>query len=199
MDIKHRADAKQKSIIEASIALFLKYTANKTNIDEIAAAAHVSKVTLYKYFQDKSGLYSSVYSRIEDDLGSDISRQARGGSPVIQKMMGYINVYTEFIGSGRLGLCEELSGLSGDVRDRFASFQISSEKLIFQLIAEAKEQGLVRTDIDDAVIFHYINMGLSYFRHDERYRVRMQSDTSFRQAYMALMLQSVFNDRSTLV
>lgn len=39
--MKNGTGAKQKSIIEASIALFLKYTVSKTSIDEIAAAAHV--------------------------------------------------------------------------------------------------------------------------------------------------------------
>lgn len=114
-------------------------------------------------------------------------------------MKNYIDIYTAFIGSGSLKLCEELSELRPSVREHFNSFQAGCESIIKQLIAKAKEQGLIRAGIDDGVIFHFINMGLSYFRHDERYRINMLSDTGFRQEFMALMFKSIFNDHSATV
>lgn len=199
MDKQHRADAIQKSIIEASTDMFLKHTANKTGVDEVAAAARVSKATLYKYFQDKNGLCLSVYAHVADELSRDIARQLSGEIPIVQKMTNYINIYTAFIGSGYLGMCEELSVLNADVRKRFGLLQAEGEKLLLHLIAEAKEQGFIDTGIDDAVIFHYINMGLSYFRYNERYRGIMQNDERFRQAFMALVFQGILSDPSAFL
>lgn len=55
-----RSDVKRQAIIEAATRLFLEKGYPGTSMDEIAAAAAVSKVTVYKQFHDKDRLFSDI-------------------------------------------------------------------------------------------------------------------------------------------
>ena len=55
-----RSDLKRRSIIDAATRLFLDQGYQGTSMDEIAAAAEVSKQTVYKQFQDKDRLFSEI-------------------------------------------------------------------------------------------------------------------------------------------
>jgi TetR/AcrR family transcriptional repressor of mexJK operon len=55
-----RSDLKRRSIIDAATRLFLDRGYQGTPMDEIAAAAGVSKQTVYKHFQDKDQLFNAI-------------------------------------------------------------------------------------------------------------------------------------------
>ncbi len=56
----NRSDVKRRAIVEAATRLFLEKGYPGTSMDEIAAAAEVSKVTVYKQFHDKDQLFSDI-------------------------------------------------------------------------------------------------------------------------------------------
>jgi TetR/AcrR family transcriptional regulator, mexJK operon transcriptional repressor len=55
-----RSALKRRAIIEAATTLFLRNGYQGTSMDEIAAAAAVSKQTVYKNFADKEHLFSDI-------------------------------------------------------------------------------------------------------------------------------------------
>ena len=55
-----RTLVKRDAITEAAIRLFLTNGYRATSMDEVAAAAGVSKVTLYKQFGDKESLFTTI-------------------------------------------------------------------------------------------------------------------------------------------
>jgi len=67
--------AKRQAIVEAATRAFFDSGFAATSIEQIAAAACVSKVTVYKHFGDKSGLFTAAVenecSRLRDyfDIG----------------------------------------------------------------------------------------------------------------------------------
>jgi TetR/AcrR family transcriptional repressor of mexJK operon len=89
-----RSARKRRAILEAGTTLFLRHGYRGTSMDEIAAAAGVSKQTVYKHFADKESLFSEiVISTVEEvakpvhdevlklqdsgDLEADLRRLAR--------------------------------------------------------------------------------------------------------------------------
>lgn len=67
--VKPQAEKKREAIIAAASDVFLKHGFMNASMDAIAAAAPVSKATLYKYFKDKKDLFSeAVRSRCEQLL-----------------------------------------------------------------------------------------------------------------------------------
>ena len=57
---ERRKEMKKNSILEAALALFIKYGINKVPVSEIAKEANVSQVTIYNYFESKDNLISEV-------------------------------------------------------------------------------------------------------------------------------------------
>ncbi len=61
-----RTELKRLAIVDAATRLFLKQGYQGTSMDEIAAAAGVSKQTVYKQFQDKEQLFTGIVLGITD-------------------------------------------------------------------------------------------------------------------------------------
>ena len=55
-----RSTRKRQAILHVGRRLFLQKGYAGTSMDEVAAAADVSKVTIYKYFSDKQTLFAAV-------------------------------------------------------------------------------------------------------------------------------------------
>lgn len=54
---------KREAILEAAGGLFLEHGFDRTTMDAIAAAAGVSKLTVYSHFHDKEGLFRALIAR----------------------------------------------------------------------------------------------------------------------------------------
>ena len=61
-----RTDQKRQAITEAATGLFLRQGYEGTSMDEIAAAAAVSKQTVYKQFTDKEQLFATIVTAITE-------------------------------------------------------------------------------------------------------------------------------------
>jgi TetR/AcrR family transcriptional repressor of mexJK operon len=61
-----RSQHKRQAIVEAATGLFLQQGYQGTSMDEIAAAAEVSKQTVYKQFTDKPQLFQDIVLGISD-------------------------------------------------------------------------------------------------------------------------------------
>jgi TetR/AcrR family transcriptional repressor of mexJK operon len=68
-DEEGRSAQKRRAIIEAATAAFLRSGYLGTSMDEIAAAAGVSKQTVYKQFADKNRLFNEIVLGTIDDVG----------------------------------------------------------------------------------------------------------------------------------
>jgi TetR/AcrR family transcriptional repressor of mexJK operon len=61
-----RSDRKRLAIVDAATRLFLSQGYQGTSMGEIAAAAEVSKQTVYKQFQDKEQLFTGIVTGITE-------------------------------------------------------------------------------------------------------------------------------------
>ena len=57
-----RSAQKRRAILDAAREVFLKNGYPGTSMDEVAALAGVSKVTVYKHFSDKHSLFVAVFT-----------------------------------------------------------------------------------------------------------------------------------------
>lgn len=65
---------KYNLILEAARKVFMEKGYNVASMDEIAAAAPVSKATLYSYFKDKKELFSEMMKRRCEDLSDAVDK-----------------------------------------------------------------------------------------------------------------------------
>ena len=64
-----RSARKRRSVVAAATALFLQHGYPGTSMDQIAAAAAVSKPTVYRFFADKEQLFTEIVLGTLDQAG----------------------------------------------------------------------------------------------------------------------------------
>jgi AcrR family transcriptional regulator len=73
-----RSARKRAAILEAATAAFLRNGYLGTSMDEIAAAAAVSKQTVYKHFADKEQLFTEIVAGVVDGAGEPLEGEVLG-------------------------------------------------------------------------------------------------------------------------
>jgi len=91
-DGERRSDRKHRAILTAATATFLEHGYRGTSMDAVAAAAGVSKQTIYQHFGDKRRLFSEMIAgtvqvasdpvheevrRLGESAGGDLAKQLR--------------------------------------------------------------------------------------------------------------------------
>jgi AcrR family transcriptional regulator len=71
-DPDDRWGRKHRSILEAATAVFLANGYLGTSMDEIAARAGVSKMTVYKHFVDKERLFVEIVTRTVEEISDPV-------------------------------------------------------------------------------------------------------------------------------
>jgi TetR/AcrR family transcriptional repressor of mexJK operon len=67
-----RSVRKRRAILQAATEAFLEHGYLGTSMDEIAAAASVSKQTVYKHFADKESLFAGIVTAAVDEAGDPV-------------------------------------------------------------------------------------------------------------------------------
>lgn len=58
------AQLKREQILQGALKIFLQEGYEGTSMDRVAATAGVSKITIYKHFQDKEGLFTALIEQV---------------------------------------------------------------------------------------------------------------------------------------
>lgn len=58
------AQRKRAQILQGALKIFLQEGFEGTSMDRVAAAAGVSKITIYKHFQDKEGVFKALIEQV---------------------------------------------------------------------------------------------------------------------------------------
>jgi AcrR family transcriptional regulator len=196
IDYEGQIMKKRSKILNTTIKLFVEKDIKKVTMDDIAARANVSKMTVYKYFLNKESLYETVGKEVLDSCYDALTRQYETPDTAVHKMIGCTSVLVDFIAKGHLALCHKLSDLNEDVGGHLAHFNTDVKKIMISLIKEGKKGALIRKDISNECIYHYINMGMYYFQHNAEYRNKMIYEPSFREEYMTFLWSHIFIDFS---
>ncbi|HEY5696794.1 MAG TPA: TetR/AcrR family transcriptional regulator [Acidimicrobiales bacterium] len=76
-DKKTTSAGKRRAILDAATAAFLRNGYRGTSMDEIAAAARVSKQTVYKHFSDKERLFAEIVTATVHEAGDTVEEGVR--------------------------------------------------------------------------------------------------------------------------
>lgn len=187
-----RKEKKELDILNAAIVCFKNNNIKKVTLDEIAATANVSKMTIYKYFGDKDSLYCFVGQHILKSYKEALDKILLTKNPFYDTFTGYFDVLVNYIVSGDWELNTHLKKLNKEFEVNFASFENDIELAILRLITKGQDLNIIVSNEKKEIIYHYINMGLTYFKYDPDYREKIVNDTSFSDDFMNFVLRNVF-------
>lgn len=116
-----RSEAKRTAMLSAAESLFLADGYERASVDAIAAAAGVSKRTIYDHFGDKENLFSavvaSVTSKVMDTLQVAIEEELPEGCDPGPSLLSFVRrVATVTFSSSEYVLFRRLLAASGPVR-----------------------------------------------------------------------------------
>ena len=139
-------DTKRK-IFEAALKLFTEKGYERTTMDDIIAAAQVSKGSIYWHFKSKKELFSELYDYWCESIFSDFEKLANSGLEPVDKLralidltlvqwiegrLEHVEVFLEFV---NMGLKDE------QFRERLLGIYRASSDNLVQLIEEGIENG----------------------------------------------------------
>lgn len=92
------ASARRALIVEAAIACFAERGYDQTAMDDVAAAAVVSKPVLYDHFPSKSALYAAVLVHLSETLFTMAADDRDAASSTEAAVSATIARFVEFVG-----------------------------------------------------------------------------------------------------
>ncbi|MDR0136165.1 TetR/AcrR family transcriptional regulator [Metabacillus idriensis] len=166
---ERRKQTKMEQIQKAAFQLFSQNGINKVNIQEIAAAANVSQVTIYNYYGSKDSLAIQVIKRFFQEqidfytnlFNMDIPFQEKMEKLVEQKI-----AHSKAIGPE---LLEYMMADEGEMKQIMTDFTVNQSIPLFKSFIECgKKEGHIRDDLSFETIMFYFNMFASeVYKHPE--------------------------------
>jgi len=139
---------KIKDITEAARVLLWKFGIRRVSVEEICREANVSKVTFYKYFENKTDLAIHLLDNVYREsleiyrnlMARDIPFEEKVRETIRMKMEGTKNLSNELI--------EDILGHpDNDLKKYYAEISGEVLKEVIQGYTEAQKKGEIRPDI----------------------------------------------------
>ncbi len=163
---------RRDEIAEMFKKYFHHYGFKKTSVDDVAAELHISKKTIYEYFDSKDAVFAYIIKREADQASQTMSRRLEGISKSTEKMQMLIHL----IFDNAEMYIKSSSGLDLHDKDDMASqsFQAAYESILMLVVDEGIRRGefhLPEGDLNRSFLKAVILQGLLALRQDPDCRV----------------------------
>ncbi len=139
-------------IKETALEMFATQGVDKISMDEIAAGANVSKVTIYKYFHSKEDLHKAVVNLYADQVIAATEAIISSDLDFMEKLKFALSAKTSKIamGSNRyfLDLLKQDRQAEGNLNHQI-------KNIILRFIEEGKQQGYIDESIPTEILYLY--------------------------------------------
>jgi AcrR family transcriptional regulator len=131
---------REPQILEVAGRVFAARGYHAASMDEIAAAADVTKPLVYSYFGSKEGLYVAYIERSGRDLLGRLRRAADPSAPPRERLEAGIVEFLGFVEERRDGwrvLYSQAAARGGPLAEEVASLRAAIAAMIGRLLSEA--------------------------------------------------------------
>lgn len=190
-----RRNDKKAVILQTALELFEKYGFEKVTVTEIAEKAHVSKVSIYNFFESKDNLRRIIVKNILDESLDETKALVEEDCNFIDKMEKYLE--NRIINENRYNMDFLFEAVEADpvLRQYLDDFNIENKYLISCLIKEGKKIGYFSADISDTAIEIYIDIFYNYFLHNRKTRTALERNPKLAEEINLLFLDGLIRHR----
>jgi AcrR family transcriptional regulator len=191
-----------KRIINNAKEEFILRGFKLANVDNLAKAIGISKATLYKYIPQKDLLfkkcfiehlneYASAFKKCSSEI-LEVSEQA-----FFSKLFAMIRISSKFIEITNKMLGIEEKRRFPDLYEKLQAFASKQIEANFRIIlSKGKELKLIRSEVDDVILFHIINyslMNLSELHINLSHRF---SASELLYKYFSIIFKGILNEQA---
>lgn len=153
---QQRTQSKMERIKRIALELFLTHGPDRVSMDEVAAKADVSKVTIYKYFGSKEELYSAVITLFIDETLAATEAILNSDMDFLAIFKGLLAMQAD---AAHLVSFERLfqiwDGDNQTARDLNESLQDKVKALLYRFYEKGKDRGYIRDDVSFDTLYLY--------------------------------------------
>jgi AcrR family transcriptional regulator len=147
-------DPTREKILLSALALFSERGIAKTSLNEVAYRAGVTRVTVYRHFEEKKGLVRAAFLRVEQvfEKGlADLKQNPRGdGEKVLDQIGEGLSALPRGDAFARM---DELKRLYPDVYSAVQEVRVSTLSELFEhLFADTKLTGRRRSGLKQSLV-----------------------------------------------
>ena len=153
-----RAIKKGNNIKKAALNLFNKYGADKVSVDKIADYANVSKVTIYKYFKNKDGLYKEIIKMLLDESIKALQNVVDSDMPFLEKLKFLITTKTDSLQYMKGAFSYELIQGDYEIKEYLENSLSKIKGLMFSFLDCGKKEGYIDTKISNETFLLYMDV-----------------------------------------
>ncbi|MBU5676513.1 TetR/AcrR family transcriptional regulator [Alkaliphilus sp. MSJ-5] len=144
-----QSEIKYNRLIEKAEELFIELGYKSVSMDQIAEAAGISKMTIYKYFSSKEELFLNILQSIGDRSFIYIEDQMKKIDGTIEKIDFLLHFNVEYSKQFSLTFYKDIMD-NPYIIDRLMKEKKRMSKIIFEdIIRNGVERGEIR-DVDEA-------------------------------------------------
>lgn len=158
---KQRTLNKMAQIKRTALDLFMAHGIDKVTVDEIADAAHVSKVTVYNYFGSKEGLYAEVMNLYVEETLAATEAIIGSDQPFLDKLKAILQMQASSTTTASMERLFAIWEANPTARaNPLLTLQNRVRELMFVLYKQGQQTGYV----DEAVSFDVLLLYAEVFR-----------------------------------
>ena len=155
---ERRKEQKKESIRRAALDLFKLYGIKKISVNDIAAKARVSPVTIYNHFGCKEDLVRDVVKWLITNTVSHYRSIMEGDQPYLERFGRLVFEKNEFVHTYHGELIQSMLSEDPEIRRFMEELQQETEPLSTAFLEEGKREGFVSRDLSQQSIMLYMEM-----------------------------------------
>jgi len=145
-------------ILEAATLLFEQQGYRGTTLDDIARKAGMAKPTVYQHVGSKAELLETIFARVLDRMDENFAQLELVDDPLVQIatfVRSYATSVVELQPYYRI-FFDESRELPARTRRRFRSWSRQMTDRMVRLIATARDEGVVRAEVDPRLVVYFV-------------------------------------------
>jgi AcrR family transcriptional regulator len=184
-------------IVIAALKRYLMFGIKKTSMEDVAAEAGLTRVTIYRYFPDKKTLVQAAFMCFVEVLQQLHSEMVDNPEMDMERVLDRLKEEFTSFPRGDLRLAQhELSRLYPDVWRKFQQMRAEALDMIFEpLFAKAERRGLLRPGIHRQVMQVYLLNALTDTLQEPASLRLKASQEEVQQTIKLIFLNGIFRDR----
>ena len=160
--------AKQQQLINAARELFCKHGTHRVTIKEICKSANVSKMTYYKYFNNKWDVCKAVLDVLfseSNDLYNEIIVEDIPLPKKVEKMLKFMSERFNYVETAFIN--DDLFSEDSPVHQYFLDLHKKSKELVIGFFKNARKDGLIHSDVHMPFLFFMLDYLPDFVNHPE--------------------------------
>jgi AcrR family transcriptional regulator len=184
-------------IVIAALKRYMMFGIKKTSMEDVAAEAGLTRVTIYRYFPDKKTLVQASFMCFVEVLQQLHSEMMDNPEMDMERVLDRLKEEFASFPRGDLRLAQhELSRLYPDVWRKFQQMRAEALDMIFEpLFAKAERRGLLRPGIHRQVMQVFLLNALTDTLQEPASLQLKASQEEVQQTIKLIFLNGIFRDR----